>query len=171
MQNSTPTYVIPETFTGFLKPYPLRVLTRTDQEMMFHVIRAISNGMPETKWKELHDHIMDDGAYAILYKRIRFHGVNVAIPPLTILADMCANPAHCVVMAWTMSKLQASLKVTEIGMDHLFGPGAPYANGFPDVTNKAAFDKVWESQKSGGANLLDVAPWPTSRVTCGPVRP
>jgi hypothetical protein len=160
MSTKPTTYKMPATFNGYLEPYPLRIPTPDEMKMMIGLNLAMVSD--EQMEKDLAPKLEKEMGYQIITRRLDAYQVPVSIRVRLICSEMCSNPGECVVMAWTLAKIYSEIKRT-VTMDDLFM--GPFGNGFPDLDNKEAGQKLWDSQKgfNNGQdcdNLLDRAPWP-----------
>ena len=144
---------MPPAFNGFMPPYPLRILSVDEVQVLIALTR-----MPEESKRELEEKLKNTANFAILTDRLAIHSVPVDFDARAFLSslDGCFL-GYMVVLAWTLAKIHSVLKqpiTLEYLCKHEFAEGVPRSD-------EKTFEPVWVSQKvDQWKNGVDLAPWP-----------
>jgi hypothetical protein len=152
---------MPEAFHGFLEPYPLREMTEEEAQLFLQL--CISDNGDEATYADMREHFCNDFGYRVVAKRFKVHGIPATPPVIVCVASFCVprtngSAAQLVVGAWTLAQQYKNMGRPPMMRVSDFITGA-FAHGWPDFSNRKAWDDCWAAQKHGPINLIDVFPW------------
>lgn len=131
-----------------------RRMTEDESKLLLHLLMLDMHKKGDAILK-IDDDLREREVFVYLVLSKRLEGFNTISPKLEVdtavqimCTMLCDTPGKAVIWAYTLNELFVKLG-HEVAMDD-------WVNEFPDgVPMEEEYQRVWEAQKSGGANMID----------------